>query len=91
MPRRNVRTDPRNPEIEAWLFAHDEETEFCLRLVLNGLSRHVRGDRRYQARLRELHERLCKTEDALVRYFRKSEAMRDTIVRALTEAQPTES
>ena len=80
-------TDPRNPEIEAWLFAQDEETEFCLRLALNGLSPHVRGDRRYQARFRELQDKLCKTEDDLARHLRKSEAMQDTIVRALS-AQP---
>jgi hypothetical protein len=58
--------------------------------VLNGLSPHVRGDRRYQARFRELQDKLCKTEDDLARYLRKSEKMEGEIVRALT-AQPTES
>jgi hypothetical protein len=59
--------DPRNPEIEAFICGQDEETEFCLRQALNGLSPHVRGDRRYQARFRELQDKLVKTEDDVVR------------------------
>jgi hypothetical protein len=87
MTKPKVLTDPRNPEIEAFISAQDEGTEFCLRLALNGLSSHVRGDRRYQARFRELQDKLVKTTDDLVRYLRRSDSMRDSVVQALS-AQP---
>lgn len=83
MPKRKVLTDPRHPEIEAFIAAQDEETEFCLRMALKELSPHSGADPRHQARFRELRARLCKTEDDVVRYLRRSHAMRDSIVKAL--------
>lgn len=73
-----------NPDIEAWLLAQDEETELCLRMVLSRLPAYGANGPQRQARFRELQARLCKTENDVVRYLRKSKKLGETILRALS-------